>query len=148
MTIEGNVSRRWAIFRLGRAAAASAAVLSTATIPAPAVPVRPNEPQELPGYFEHPSEYLAAMQSIGWRPVAMYQRLEGGGIHCMGVNEYGGGEENITETWGKYHAISMRMPVQRASDMPQGKWWSDVWQYLYDKGLREDVTPERVGGAS
>jgi hypothetical protein len=36
----------------------------------------------------------------------------------------------------------MRCPVQRAADLPPGDWWKEVWQFLYDRGLREDVTPK------
>lgn len=55
-----------------------------------------------------------------------------------------GTEEHIKATWTKFHAIQMRTPVQRAADYPPGDWWKAVWQYLYDQGLREDVTPQRL----
>ena len=42
----------------------------------------------------------------------MYQRLPDGGVHRMGVEETAGSEEAITRTWGKFHAIQMRTPVQ------------------------------------
>ncbi len=69
----------------------------------------------------------------------MFQRLKDGGVHRMG--ESAPDEEWVMKTWGKYHAISMRCPVQRADDLPPCDWWKEVWQFLYDRGLREDVTP-------
>jgi hypothetical protein len=81
------------------------------------------------------------MQAIGWRPVAMYQQLDDGSVHRMGVAEYGGSEDWILKTWDRYHAISMRSPVKLPMDVHPGGWWGLVWQHLYDIGLREDVTP-------
>ena len=40
--------------------------------------------------------------------------------------------------------IDFPRPVQMAADQPQGDWWDQVWQYLYNKGLREDVTPPKL----
>ena len=128
-----SFSRRSLLSALGVAAAAMPSLAAT-----------PAEPKESKGHFTHPAEYLAAMQAIGWRPLAMYQRLEGGGVHCMGVAEYGGNEVSILKTWDKFHAISMRAPTQRPADLPQGDWWKWVWRYLYDKELREDVTPPKL----
>lgn len=117
-----------------------AGVTATATVAA-ALPQK-NEPGSK-GHFDHPAEYLTAMQAIGWRPVAMYQRLKNCGVHPMGVAEHAD-EAVIAKNWDKYHAISMRAPIQMAADMPQGNWWKTVWQHLYDNGLREDVTPKKA----
>ncbi|HWL04237.1 MAG TPA: hypothetical protein VNQ99_04790 [Xanthobacteraceae bacterium] len=125
------VSRRWAIFRLGRAAA-SAAALSTATVPAMAAKDK--------GGFEHPSEYVSAMQEAGMRIVAGFIRRSDGTIQPFGVYEYYTEDAWTDENFRRRNAIDMRMPIQKAADMPQGEWWDDVWQYLYDKGLREDGT--------
>lgn len=132
-----TTSRRRFLAALGIAGVSVSAPVAVA-VPAP------DESKE---HFKHPAEYLAAMQAIGWTALAMYQRLDDGSIHRMGVTE-NASEEVIEATWGKFHAISMRTPVQMAADMPQGHWWSWVWQYLYDKGLRKDVTLTKEGWAS
>jgi hypothetical protein len=132
-----NQSRRGFLAYLGLAGAATAA---TAVIVAPAVEVPASA-----GHFKHPAEYLAAMQAIGWQPRAMYQRLDDGSAHRMGVNESTTPGVSASETWSQFHAISMRTPIQRPSDYPAGDWWTDVWQHLYDRGFREDVTLDRPG---
>ena len=128
------ITRRLALFRI----ASTSAVAATA---ATAIAATSSKVDDSRRPFEHPSEYLAAMQAIGWRPVALFQRLEDGSPHRMGVAEYGGSEDWILKTWDKFHAISMRAPVQLPMDVHPGGWWGLVWQYLYDMGLREDVTP-------
>ncbi|MDR6306183.1 hypothetical protein GGQ85_003911 [Nitrobacter vulgaris] len=133
-------SRRRFLSILGLAGAATAAT----TVAAAAVSQKP-EIEELPSRYERPLEYLKDMQAIGWKPAAMFQRLKEGGVLRMGVIEKGPGEERMTETWGKYHAISMRCPVQLPMDVhPDQGWWKEVWQFLYDRGLREDVTPTSI----
>lgn len=130
------VSRRWFLSRTAEAAVATSAIGATVA----------TKPSQASGPFEHPAEYLAAMQAIGWRATAMYQRLDDGSVHRMGVNERAPSPEFMMEHWGRYHAISMRCPVQLPVDVhPDQHWWKAFWQYLYDKGLREDVTPPRAG---
>ena len=129
-------TRRNLLFGFGRCAIAATASM--------AAPVTVEARDDDGGHFEHPSEYLAALQAIGWQARAMYQRLEGGRVHRMGVHEDAPSEDWLQETWGKYHAISMRMPIQMAADMPQGDWWERVWEYLYERGFREDVTPPKL----
>lgn len=132
------LTRRLALFRIlaGSTAAAAATIVA-------APPLEAREESREP--FTCPAEYLAAMQAIGWRPVAMYQRMHDGSAHRMGVNETAGNQENIERTWNKKHAISMRCPVQYAVDAhPDQDWWKAVWQHLYDKGLRQDVTPPKA----
>lgn len=131
-----TTSRRRFLSFLGIAGAATAAT-TAAVVAMPAAP----EIEESKGFFENPTEYLAAMESIGWTPTAMFSRLKEGEILRMGVNESAPNEEWCSKTWGKFHAISMRCPVQSAYDLPQGDWWKEVWQFLYDRGLREEVTP-------
>lgn len=134
------ITRRLALFRIG----ASTAVATAAAVPA-ILESRAQPQAESREPFKHPSEYLAAMLAIGWRPVATFQRIEDGGVHCMGVKESALDEEIILRTWNDFHAIQMRSPVQMPSDCPQGDWWKWVWQHLYNQGLREDVTlPERA----
>jgi hypothetical protein len=134
------LTRRLALFRI-LAGSTAAAAATTATIVA-APPVEAREESREP--FKHPAEYLAAMQAIGWSALAMYQRLPHGEVHRMGVNETAGSQERIENTWTKYHAISMRCPVQLPADVhPDQDWWKAVWHYLYDKGLRQDVTPPK-----
>ena len=131
-----NTSRRWFLGGMAQAAVAIPAIstaLATSTQNANAEP------------FSHPSEYLAAMQAIGWRSVAMFgRRHDDDQVYSMGVKESAPSEQAINETWDKFHAIQMRMPVQRASDLPQGEWWSRVWHHLYDIGLRENVTHKQA----
>jgi hypothetical protein len=128
-----NQSRRGFLAYLGLAGATAATVTISTVADA----------KEEGGPFEHPLEYLLAMQAIGWTPRAMFQRLDDGSIHRMGVSE-NASEELALKTWDKFHAIMVRAPIQRAADMPQGDWWKAVWQFLYDRGLREDVTrPKR-----
>lgn len=85
------------------------------------------------------------MQAIGWTPLAMYQRLPDGDVHRMGVEETCPDEELILKTWGQFHAIQMRTPVQLPADVHGGDWWKAVWHFLYDRGLTMDVTPNRNG---
>ena len=92
------------------------------------------------GRFANPSEYLAAMQAIGWRPVAMFQRLRDGSIHRMGVSETRPDKARHETSFLEFHAIQIRVPVQMGNG---ADWWQQVWTHLYDKGLREDVTPAR-----
>jgi hypothetical protein len=74
------------------------------------------------------------MQAIGWTPLAMYQRLPDGGVHCMGVEKTCPDEDHCARTWGQFHAIQMRTPVQLPADVhPRGDWWAAVWQFLYDR---------------
>ncbi|MGB3445194.1 MAG: hypothetical protein WBA48_00670 [Xanthobacteraceae bacterium] len=135
------LTRRLALFRI-LAGSTVAAAATTATIVA-APPVEAREESREP--FKHPAEYLAAMQAIKWRPVAMYQRMPDGSAHRMGVNESAPSPEEMTERWRKFHAIQMRCPVQLPADVhPDQDWWKAVWQYLYDKGLRQDVTPPKA----
>jgi hypothetical protein len=92
------------------------------------------------GPCKTPLEYFLAMQAIGWTPLAMFQVRGDGSIHCMGVIETAP-QELAHKTWHQFHAIKMRTPIQFASDVrPAGDWWKAVWQFLYDRGLREDVT--------
>lgn len=128
-----NANRRRFLSFLGIAGA-------TATASAAAI-VQPKPVEESRAPFKHPAEYLATMQSIGWKAVASYALQADGSVRPMGVNEFAPDRRMHHETWTKFHAIQMRTPVQWASDMPQDDWWKRVWRYLYDKGLREDVTP-------
>lgn len=139
------ITRRLALLRIFSTTATAATTATTATT-ATALTITPAEAkQESRGHFKHPAEYVAAMHVIGWRPLAMYQRLEDGTIHRMGVEENGGGRLNIENTWREFHAIQMRMPVQLPWDVhPDQDWWNWVWWYLYDKGEREDVTPKQI----
>lgn len=131
------ISRRWF---LGRAAETAAAATATAALAPHKI-----EPEESKGYFKHPAEYFAAMHAIGWRPLAMYQRCKDGTVHRMGVSENTPAELTVESTWGVFSAIQRRVPVQLAIDAhPDQDWWKWVWQYLYDKGEREDVTPARA----
>jgi len=134
------ITRRLALFRIG----ASSAVATVAA--APLLTTKPVAAVESRSHFETPAEYLAAMQAIGWKAVAMYRALPTGDVLRMGVKEIGGSERRITETWRAHHAIQMRVPIQRAAELPQGDWWRAVWQYLYDKGLREDVARSDAPG--
>jgi hypothetical protein len=114
----------------------------TAGVAAVGIPTTGPAPKEPPaslGHFKTPLEYFLAMQAIGWRPLAMFQVRRDRSIHCMGVTETAASEELILKTWGQFHAIQMRTPVQLGPD-GGGGWWEDVWQFLYDRGLREDVT--------
>lgn len=129
-----TTSRRRFLAVLGLAGA-------SATVTAVAVTAKVQE--ESTGHFTQPAEYVAAMHSIGWSVVAMFHRRDDGSIHRMGVNETWPTEEKMHATWDKFHAISMRMPVQICADTPQKGWWEQVWHYLYDHGFREDVTPTR-----
>ena len=140
MTNSNLLTRRLALFRL----AATSTVAAAATAPALIAPKARAESQASLANFEHPAEYLTAMEAIGWRPIAMFQRLRDGGVHCMGVAEHSACEEQENRNWSQFHAIQMRVPVQRAADMQQGDWWRRVWQHLYDNGLREDVTPPKM----
>lgn len=134
-----TLSRR--MFMWGATATAPAIALRTVAAATPAA-AAPNESE---GRFKCPADYLAALQAIGWRPVAMYQRLEDGGVQCMGVGECGQSEQHMLDTWRKYHAISLRTPTQLPFDVhPKQDWWEQVWHYLYDRGLREDVTPPKL----
>ncbi|RXT48760.1 hypothetical protein [Bradyrhizobium betae] len=131
-----NQSRRGFLAYLGIAGASTAAATATAIV------TPPNEPQESPGYFKSPAEYLVAMQAIGWQPLAMFHWLPDGGVHRMGVNESPKPGICAVETWRKFHAIQMRAPVQLPTDVhPLKDWWLAVWEHLYDLGHREDVTP-------
>lgn len=130
-----TTSRRRFLSFLGiGAATATASVAVVATN-------QKSEVEELPGHYERPLEYFLDMQAIGWRPVAMFCRRKDGSIYSMGVEEKGPGVEGTRNTWRKYHAISMRCPAQLSADVSRGHWWDEVWQFLYDRGLREDVTP-------
>jgi len=124
------ITRRLALFRIG----ASTAVATTAAVPA-LITSQPESREP----FKHPAEYLSAMEAIGWRPIAMYKRDSEGGVSCMGVNERCDGPEHASRTWLQFHAISMRMPVQLPMDVHPGGWWGQVWQFLYEKGLRKKV---------
>ncbi|WP_024922011.1 MULTISPECIES: hypothetical protein [unclassified Afipia] len=134
------ITRRLALFRIGASSAVSA--VATASI----LTAKQQPQQESREFFKAPAEYVAAMHAIGWKALAMYQRLPGGGVHCMGVEETGGDAERIASTWSRFHAIQMRMPSQRSSDFPPGEWWGAVWQHLYDNGHRLDVTPAKLDG--
>lgn len=135
------LTRRLALFRI-LAGSTVAAAATTATIVA-APPVDAQEESREP--FKHPAEYLAAMQGIGWSTLAMFQRMPDGSAHRMGVNERAPTPHDTTDSWRRYHAISMRCPVQLPADVhPDQDWWKAVWQYLYDKGLRQDVTPPKA----
>jgi hypothetical protein len=71
-------------------------------------------------------------------------RLPDGGVHCMGVEETCPDEDHCARTWGEFHAIQMRTPVRLPADVhPRGDWWAAVWQFLYDRELRVDVTPSK-----
>lgn len=129
-------SRRNLLFGFGRVA--------VATVASTAVP-EIVEARDDDGYFEHPAEYLDAMQAIGYHVVAGFQRLRDGTIHPMGVYEYAPSEDWPDHNWTKFHRVSMRVPIQMAADMPQGDWWKSVWKYLYERGFREDVTPKKAG---
>ena len=133
-----NSSRRRFLSFLGVAGASATA--SAVAIMQP----KPQEESQAP--FDHPAEYLAAMQAIGWRPVAMYQRCADGSIRQMGVAEHARDRAAIHETLPKFHAIQMRAPVRRPADMPQNDWWKRVWSHLYDQGMREDVMLARSEG--
>lgn len=132
-----TTSRRSFLSLLGLAGAATA----TATT-AVAIATKPKA-EESRAPFKHPSEYLAAMQAIGWRCAAMYYRTGSGEIVRGGVFE-SAPEDKILETWKAFHSISMRAPVQLASDVHPGGWWKEVHDYLWDLGLREDVTPTKI----
>lgn len=80
------------------------------------------------------------MQAVGWQHFAMFQQSDDGSADPMGVSE-NASEDLALKTWDKFHAIQMRMPAQRAADMPQGDWWKAVRQFLYDRELRDHVTP-------
>jgi hypothetical protein len=129
--LQTAVTRRFALFQIGK----TATVAAVAAVPVKAQAAK-NE-QGVP--FKHPSEYLAAMNAIGAYPVALFSYRKDSGVHSMGVAE-GLTEEIISHRWCDYHAISMRCPFQPAADMPAGHWWDRCWQYLYDRGLRENVT--------
>jgi hypothetical protein len=129
-----TTSRRRFLSLLGLAGAATVTTTTAVAISAK------SKPEKSDGPFKHPSEYLAAMHAIGWQPVAMYHRKRDGSIVRMGVDE-GANEDNVMASWKEYHAISMRMPPQLPCDAHPHGWWEEVWHYLYDKGLREDVTP-------
>ena len=143
------LTRRLALFRIlagstVAAAATSATIVTTSPVKAQGESREP---------FKHPAEYLAAMQAIGWTALAMYQRMPDGVVHRMGVNERAPIPNDTTESWRRYRAISMRCPVQLPADVhPDQDWWKAVWHYLYDRGLRQDVTPPRAeildGGAA
>lgn len=127
------ITRRLALFRIG----ASSAVATVAATPLLQQELEARtENREL---FKHPAEYLAAMEAIGWRATAMFRHLKDGRIHRMGVNERGPSREAIERTWPSFHAIQLRSPVQLPFDAHPGGWWREVWQFLYDRGLREDV---------
>jgi hypothetical protein len=135
-----NQSRRGFLAYLGLAGATTAAASVTAITIAPAA-----APKEERGRFESPADYLVAMRAIGWEARAMFHPLQDGGVHCMGVHESGGTREHIEATWERFHVIQMRCPVQLPADVhPPKGWWRAVWEHLYDQGLREDVTPQRV----
>lgn len=128
-----NQSRRGFLAYLGLAGA-TAAVTTAATVTVAA--------KASDGHFKHPADYLAAMLAIGIRPTAVFQRLSDGSIVSLGVSDpIIPSPEWVAKHWREFHAISMRMPVRMAHDRPQGEWWSSVWQYLYDKGLRECASP-------
>ena len=129
-----NRSRRGfiAAFGLGGVAAATASAAVT-------------QAKEETGHFKNPADYLAAMQAIGWRPVAMFQRLDDGTIRRMGVEENAPDPDHVSRTWLKFHVISMRCPVQLPPDVHDGDWWKAVWHHLYDLGLVQDVTRPRRG---
>lgn len=133
------ITRRLALFRIGASSAVSA--VATASI----LTTKQEPQQEGREPFKAPAEYLAAMHAIGWKAIALYQRLPGGGVHSMGVEETGNDAEHIISTWHSFHAIQMRAPIQRSSDFPPGDWWGAVWQHLYDNGFRSEVTPSREG---
>jgi hypothetical protein len=122
---------------LGLTAGAAATATTAAIVPAKAI-----EPSR--ERFKTPLEYLQAMQAIGWTPLAMYQRLPRGGVHCMGVEETCPDEDHCARTWGQFHAIQMRTPAQLPNG---GAWWNAVWHALYERGLRVDVTPGRRADA-
>lgn len=128
------ITRRLALFRIGVSTAAATAAAVPAILEAKAEPKTESRKS-----FETPAEYLAAMQAIGWRPVAMFQRLRDGGVHRMGVAERSPMAEGPLPTREKFHAIQMRTPVQLPMDVHPGGWWGQVWQSLYDLGFREDV---------
>lgn len=138
----GQLPRRGFLARaLGLTAGVAATATTAAIVPAKAV-------EESRERFKTPLEYLLAMQAIGWTPRAMFQRLEDGGIHCMGVEETCPDEELMVRTWAKFHAIQMRTPLQLPCDVhPLGDWWNAVWHFLYERGLTEDVTPGRREGS-
>jgi hypothetical protein len=77
------------------------------------------------------------MQAIGWTPRAMFQVRRDGSIHCMGSTRLP--RKNWPTKWHQFHAIQVRTPVQLGPG-EGGEWWKAVWQFLYDRGLREDVT--------
>lgn len=131
------ITRRLALFRIGASTAAATAVAASSLIEAKAELQADSRES-----FKSPPEYLAAMQAIGWQPLAMFSRRERGGVQCMGVIETAPkGEAATLATWSKYHAIQMRCPVQLPYDVhPTQHWWDVVWQHLYEHGLRQDVT--------
>ena len=137
-----NQSRRGFLAYLGLAGATTAAATAAVAL-APTAPAKAER-----GRFKHPAEYLQAMQAIEWTPLAMFQRLDDGCVHRMGVNETAPSEALCRETWGEFHAIQMRTPVQLPADVhPLGDWWDAVWHHLYDHGFREDVTlPRQTSG--
>jgi hypothetical protein len=130
-----NVSRKCALFRLGKTAASTA-------IPAVGATLAASKDDE--GYFTHPSEYVDAIHAAGMTAVAGFHYRKDGSVHPMGVFERLPEDARVDEVWRKRQSIGMHIPIQRAADTPQGRWWNSVWQYLYDKGLREDVTPRRA----
>ena len=133
------ITRRLALFRIG--ASSAVATISAAPILVP----KADAPPATLGNFKTPAEYVAAMHAIGWQPRAMFHWLPNGGVHCMGVDESAGPGVCASETWSKFHAIQMRCPVQLPTDVhPNQEWWSAVWHHLYDKGMREDVTPPKM----
>lgn len=135
MTEQTKQSRRGFLGFLSLTAAATAAPVVDA------LAAKPPELEESRAHFEHPAEYLAAMQAIGWSATASFMRGEDDEIIRMGVNERSSSPEAMQRTWLKFHAIQMRCPVQLPFDVhPHQDWWSRVWQHLYDKGLRKDVT--------
>lgn len=130
-------SRRGFLAALGFAGASAAVPLAAAVVtPTPVI-------EESKDSFEHPADYLAAMQAIGWSATASFMRDEDDEIIRMGVNERSSSPEEMQRTWRRFHAIQMRCPVQLPFDVhPHQDWWGRVWQHLYDKGLRKDVTSE------
>lgn len=100
--------------------------------------------------FEHPAEYLAAMQAIGWRVYAAYRVGADGSVDMMGV--YESANQEITHAlWQQYHAIQIRIPVNYARGGSQPVWRKRVEAYLHERGLSENITPaiqERKGDSN
>ena len=134
-----TISRRFALFRIGSAAAAAATV---ATIKPAAATVTPQD--DLTPFT--PTQYIDAQVARGWTVAAGFYYRKDGGIKKMMViermpeNYWQGTAAEVLRRHHEHNLIGLRVGSPHLFDA--------VWAILWERGFRENVCPHMPNGQS